>query len=587
MARIPKYQQDRLASSLVGTPGVDTSGSMLAGKIGSMTNEAAAFNLQTEQRVSTMAQQQQRAWASAGESALNSVQKELNARMAVQRAIEKQLQANQDETETANKGAALQMQLSELALKLRTDYANNPEGVLSLWQKQGQALIDNYTMNTPMNDSVRSNVNKIGMSALTSENKSLNDYVFTQRRDNAEAELNANALQFINGAANGGNLEDFNRKMEIFNGSAPAYVNRYGPAEAQVKMAKVREGMASGLLSSMMSNYPDIAKNWAETALKPYLTGEQRRKFTEAADREMDANAAKAERLAKQQDHLTEIMILSEAEQANTVANDPKLITETRRKLQDMEDTELSKPVEQRNLTALKMLQSQKNQLDSQMNQIKAQAKADAKEIERDVKEATREAKAAAKAKADAAQKAAEDKYNSPEGENARAEVRKLMGMLSTDAKIVGTDAEAYAVVKAKEALMKAQEKGYLNLPGKTDQSMANQLGLLREKMQRIVDATIAGPKKVDGKVIKPSMSVSEAERFYEMLVKPAPDAVHNSRNPTGDIKKAAAVDAAFTAEVDNGVAAFTKAKQRPPTLKEIENIRSIVKANQITGRNR
>lgn len=138
MPRVTPYQQKQLESSLVGTPGVDNSGSILASAIGSAQNKLASAGNFVNAAASRDLQQ-------LGNFAAANFEQEMRyAKNVRQQAIAAQQKYNAD-TEVALTGTQLASQMVQLESKIKKEYLDNPALGVEEYDRQAFELRDSVT----------------------------------------------------------------------------------------------------------------------------------------------------------------------------------------------------------------------------------------------------------------------------------------------------------------------------------------------------------------------------------------------------------------------------------------------------------
>lgn len=188
MPRIPEYQQDKLASAQVGTPGIDTS-------IGDAYKQASSSYGQLAYNTSILASQ--------------AAQQESSIRVAKQRALdlaEKERQKISDQITTTTAQFELTNQLGDLSAKLAAENQANPEQTVSLLQEQGTELVKQYAGQFPR-PNLQANVLKGGLSVLTGQLGSARSHAQAQRTKNDIARVDRSRQLLVDAAGKTDSLE--------------------------------------------------------------------------------------------------------------------------------------------------------------------------------------------------------------------------------------------------------------------------------------------------------------------------------------------------------------------------------------------
>lgn len=183
MPKIPRYQQGQLASSVVGTPGIDNSTAKLFNEIGSQLNTVrnSMFQVAFEQRRQDLREQAQK------ERELKAVQKEQQRRV--------------NKVELANHRFQMDSQLDELGNQLRQDHVNDPETVPDLLAKQGRDAISKYAESIS-NPDVRADFLSQSLNGLRSQTGGAASWAQRQGPINAEKNALSALDQFSIGLGN-------------------------------------------------------------------------------------------------------------------------------------------------------------------------------------------------------------------------------------------------------------------------------------------------------------------------------------------------------------------------------------------------
>lgn len=149
MGKIPLFQQERLASSVVGTPGVDLSGSQ-------------AFSAQA----SALQQIGNSAFQVAG-AELSLRNQELRQKRAEQRAAEQAMQEGLAKLTVANTMLGFEDELEQIITATRDEHLQFPEAAGALIKENGRALLDRYAQGIP-DPITRMNFKAQGLNSLRS-----------------------------------------------------------------------------------------------------------------------------------------------------------------------------------------------------------------------------------------------------------------------------------------------------------------------------------------------------------------------------------------------------------------------------------
>lgn len=183
MARIPLYQQGQLASSRTGvspldTPGVDTSGAQLGNSLAQSFGQVknAVYGLASDIRQEEMV--------------------ELRRKQAEQRAIEKELERQKQQTHVGAKASDLDVRASELKHKLQAQYYNDTTGAEKAFNEQFQAMAQE-TLDGETNELTKYQLQeKIGV-LKSGYAKSMGEFVANRRLPIMEANVKQTAANFV------------------------------------------------------------------------------------------------------------------------------------------------------------------------------------------------------------------------------------------------------------------------------------------------------------------------------------------------------------------------------------------------------
>jgi hypothetical protein len=169
MPRIPQYQQDKLASSAVGTAGVDNSGAQLANTVASAAGNASnqLLYLGGQLKQEEYRQQQQV--------------------LAVQAAQKKMA----DGVSIAQHSAAVQAAMAEANKELQIAYASNPNDIAKAIPVQEAEILARYTEENGLNPEVAAGVTK---SIYNTQNERINkgsSWAAQRNTDNVKASLDS------------------------------------------------------------------------------------------------------------------------------------------------------------------------------------------------------------------------------------------------------------------------------------------------------------------------------------------------------------------------------------------------------------
>lgn len=242
MPKIPQYQQDQLASSLVGTPGVDLSGS-------NMWQDAARA-----------AQSVQSAGMQLAAEGIQQKNAEIAANARINAAIAREQQQRLDKVDEATARFGLETQLAELNAKLREDYKNNPEEVPKLMQQQGPALVNQYVSGLS-NSRIQPNILAHGLDAVRGKIVDNHDWSLTTRTKQASDAAVATLNQFSINIGNAGSVDEVKKGFADFEQYyAGNYQAQFGPKFQEMYQKAKAQGIKNYLSNLSMGSNEDIAQ---------------------------------------------------------------------------------------------------------------------------------------------------------------------------------------------------------------------------------------------------------------------------------------------------------------------------------------
>ncbi len=213
MAKIPQYQQQQLVSSIVGTPGVDTSGEALANKIGNQAQSISNTLFTDAVRKQRQLDAESRALAAAKQKQLDTI--ETNKHLLE---LDIAWGANFKEIENNSKDA--------------------PGTIVGQAQKVGQELLDERLKNIP-SESVRNAVTASGTNLLRNKLNGAQSSAETLATKKGIADFNSQLDLKAVQAGNAADKQEFDKLYKEFDefGGQAAFV--YGAAGAdKIKAAR-------------------------------------------------------------------------------------------------------------------------------------------------------------------------------------------------------------------------------------------------------------------------------------------------------------------------------------------------------------
>lgn len=242
MARIPLYDQQQLASQMVGTPGVDRSGAQMfsslaqaAGGLGDQISRTQYYN-------------------------------KINERKALE--AQKKLEAAQtkalDDVDYANAMIELTRQIGEEEQSIKTDYQNDPVGIDKVFQESSTRILDAYAESVS-NPRVAQRLKVGGAEYIKNRTTGMiQDYIPSQRTKIAQAKT-GEALRGLVGEA--GQAADYKTYLETrgkLDAMQSTMALSYG-ADASKNYDETRKAMAKSYLNSQMVKDPTSVKALIES----------------------------------------------------------------------------------------------------------------------------------------------------------------------------------------------------------------------------------------------------------------------------------------------------------------------------------
>ena len=231
MGKIQSYQQGDLASSAVGTPGVDNSLTSVLNQVGQMAGAA-------ENHVAALASQE-----------YQQTRVEALRRQAEQRALEKQQRELLDKVDIDTHAAQLDLQLGALKTQTKTEHLKDPDSAVGRYTEQASKLTDDYLKNVPA--SLQSQVRIKAVESTRSASSDINNWSYTQRTDNARAGLTSTLADYINGAANLGSIEDVGKQWQKVDALKPSLETAYG-TDAEKIIRETKTNITKQYVSNLM-----------------------------------------------------------------------------------------------------------------------------------------------------------------------------------------------------------------------------------------------------------------------------------------------------------------------------------------------
>lgn len=621
MAKVSRYVQDRLASSLVGTPQQDNSGSIIAQSIsqgaGALAGAAAqgnadanavyfrgvaAQNAANEQAASNLNQATTQATfrsndiatglrntsnqiyrqeqAILGQDIENSGQiigNELRIRQAQQRQTEQRIEQLNNEIAASHHNLQLGLAVDSLTEQLKESNKATPGNAVKELPEQANILFTDYVENNPMEPLVSAAVQKQFNESLLRQAKELNTYKYTQGKANSEAFVQDDTRQLIQKAGSTVDPVEFGRIIQTLNGKQAEYLAVYG-TKGELEMSKAKDAASKNYLNNLYPQNPDAAIKMVESGQFDFLIPDSndRHGIVDKAHKQITADDRDLTQKKLYQMHLTETSAISIAAEAiNDSFRNPKSLMVGRQKIENMLNEELSKPIEQdgklvRNQKTISFLMTQMGSIDKVIN-----------DIDRENKAAERAAKAqSAAARSNALQELrlikeerrqveAKEKehFNSDEGVNIRGKIRGQFDKLILDqgrngAKIKGTPEEYEALVDVKNDLIDARNKGYIK-----NEEFSTKLGSVQARFSRLLSQATPSP----------------LEDLWDKVTGRAPDFLQHTINPEGDKRKGDELNSDYTNAMSKSVKDFpTYHNGKQPDENDLKAIQNAVTSKML-----
>lgn len=419
MARIPRYTQDKLASGLVGTAGVDTSGQQL---FNSISQDASQVSSALYQLGNQEYQQQQY---------------ELRQRQAEQRALERQQKQLLEDVEVESHLGQLDLQLGDAANQTKDSRIKNPEGAGTDYMKSQTPTVNDYADGIT-NERVRERVRLGGMKAASQKANAITTWEPTQRTANAQASLETTIAGYVNQAGNVDTLlgvQEINTKLD---GMRPSLAIAYGEKSDEV-VRKAKSDVAKQYLDSIMIKDHNRVRPTIESgAFDSVLNAGQREeliaralKYQKAEEKEID--------IQDQVNVLNKRVTIADTV-VKTDESNYQSLKGTNEALHKALAEETSKPAKKQDITIV--------------NQIKSEIQRNENLLENFGKEEDKKKK-----------EAALKVYQSPDAMNTRLALTKERAAIAAT-KYKSKDDELKALQAYDAKVQKAQKNGWLDSPG-------------------------------------------------------------------------------------------------------------------------
>lgn len=222
MGRINRYQQNKLASSIVGTPGVDTSGQMLGQSISQTAGSLANTVFQVE----------------------SAKQEIVNA------------------SETLKHTSQFDSEFDAGVQDIYTKYVSEPTKALENVTKFGQDLMGRYSSGIS-NPSVKGSFEKQALNSIANQAKSTRSWANTKQTEKAINDLNTSYSTLAAQAGTINDLNTFNTLLQTVNGSSGVAFLTFGKSASE-KIMKVKQDVTKNLIYGNITNDPGLVLDWID-----------------------------------------------------------------------------------------------------------------------------------------------------------------------------------------------------------------------------------------------------------------------------------------------------------------------------------
>lgn len=238
MARIPEFEQNALASSAAGTPGIDTSAAQIFG------SASRALDRVTGQMAVELfnKKQQQDAIIRAQKTAL-------------------------DNAELAEHQFKLDAVIDSAREKLKQDNIAKPDQAVSQFQETGPGIIDSYIESSGVTDSVMQNrIKKAGNESLRASSGILVNWAPGQRTQNLVATFDSDLDEASRNMGNAASVEDLLAQNDKLRSYAQIQAGSIGPSAAE-KFTKASTRGVQNFLSKLSRTDPQQAQDLIESGI--------------------------------------------------------------------------------------------------------------------------------------------------------------------------------------------------------------------------------------------------------------------------------------------------------------------------------
>lgn len=354
MGRVTPYQQRQLESSLVGTPGVDNSGTILAGALGSAQNKLAAAGNAVNYAAT-------RQMEMLGNFAMANFEQEMRyAKNVKQQAIAAQQKYNAD-TEVALTGTRLASEMMRLESRIKKDYLEDPATGVEEYDKRATELRDTIA-NSMGSQAARLAILKDFGTKYDTARSRINDWSIERESIVGYNKLNQSAVE-VRGTLEGVPIGDIKAARQYLDDwqdtNNKAILMYYGKGAADF-IVNTKTTAMKGMLSKWSEQQPGIIQQMQESGELHNLVYQETAKDLLAQDR-TNVNVQQAQ-IAEQNEkrHLEDSHAVEFIkEDINKYADtDVSRSVNGIYKLYDLLEKQKQLPIEQRDLPYIKYLNS-------------------------------------------------------------------------------------------------------------------------------------------------------------------------------------------------------------------------------------
>lgn len=238
MPKIPRYQQGQLASSVVGTPGVDTSVSDLFKTLASDASQLRNAGMQV-------------AFNAFRQNQIRQAQVERE-----KRALEREQSRRLEQVQVANERFNIDGELDALSADLREEFASSPHKAVETFRTKGLEGLNNY-VNKIDNPNTRAKVLAESLNGLRSRSKSMEDWSRGQQLRNAEAGAVSALDTFSKGLGTKETPEDVLNGIAEFDSNYGATYRAQFPAKYDALFTKAKVKGIENYLSDVSAHNPE------------------------------------------------------------------------------------------------------------------------------------------------------------------------------------------------------------------------------------------------------------------------------------------------------------------------------------------